>query len=409
MGKTIEDYVNGCDLCQRVKPRTHAPYGPLKPLSTPDRKWTHISYDFITGLPECEGKDGILVVVDRFSKGAHFIPCKIEGLTAESTARLFLDNVWKLHGTPESTISDRGTQFNNHFLKRLYELLDIKPSFSSAYHPETDGQTERVNQILENYLRNFVSHRQDDWVELLSQAEFSYNNHVSSTTGQSPFYLWYGEDPHFYPGAAREEKIPAAEDLAKRIKYVSDEAKAMINIAQERYKEQADKSRGIDPDFSVGDMVWLNRKNMKTDRPAKKLDWRYLGPYKVLEKVGRAYRLEIPKTWEIHPVFHSSLLEKVGEDNYDREPIPQPPEIINNEEEWEVEKILNSKIKRGKTEYLVRWKGFTTKSDEWVPFKDIENAQDMVNAFHELNPGAPLAPIPDKPTRSGRKRNVVRR
>lgn len=403
MAKVIEDYVAGCDWCQRSKPRTHPPYGPLKPLETPDRKWTHISYDFITGLPVCEGKDSILVVVDRFSKGAHFIPCTEKGLTGAEAARLFHDNVWKLHGTPESTISDRGTQFNNQFLKRLYELLDIKPSFSTAYHPETDGQTERVNQILENYLRLYVSHRQDDWVKLLPQAEYSYNIHASNTTGQAPFYIWYGEHPSFYPGAVREEKVPAAEDLAEKLKEVNAETKAMINMAQERYKEQADKHRAQDPEFAVGDMVWLNRKNIETNRPSKKLDWKYLGPYKVIERVGRrAYKLQLPKAVDIHPVFHVSLLEKVNKDNFNREPVPIPPVIVNNEEEWEVEKILDAKRVRNTVKYLIRWKGFGITEDSWEPLEHIIHAQEEIDRFYFENPNAPKAPQPGKATRSGR-------
>ena len=176
MTKMIEDYIQGCDLCQRSKARTHAPYGPLVPLHTPDRKWSHISYDFITKLPLSKGMDTIMVIVDRFSKGIHLVACKEEGLTGEVAAQIFLDNVWKLHGTPESTISDRGPQFNNQFIKRLYELLGIKPSFSTAYHPETDGQTERVNQIVELYIRMFTNDQQNDWANLLPLAEFSYNN-----------------------------------------------------------------------------------------------------------------------------------------------------------------------------------------------------------------------------------------
>jgi hypothetical protein len=144
MARQIKEYVDGCDICQRVKPRTHAKYGPLEPLETPHKKWESISYDFITKLPKSNGYDTVLVVVDRLSKGAHFIPCKEEGLTGEVMAQLFLDNVWKLHGTPKDTVSDRGPQWNNKFIKRLYELLQIKQSLSSAFHPESDGQTERV-------------------------------------------------------------------------------------------------------------------------------------------------------------------------------------------------------------------------------------------------------------------------
>lgn len=193
MGQTIHEYVSGCESCQRNKSRQHAPFGLLQPLQAPDRKWQSISYDFITDLPESEGKNAVLVVVDRFSKGAHFIPCNKEE-SAQSTARLFLDNVWKLHGLPSSAVSDRGTQFNNAFLKELYALLGIEMNLSTAFHPQTDGQTERLNQILEEILRHYVSERQDDWTKYLSVAEFAYNNHQSSTTKHSPFEIWYGEE-----------------------------------------------------------------------------------------------------------------------------------------------------------------------------------------------------------------------
>lgn len=402
MAKLIDDYVAGCDLCQRVKPVTHAQYGPLQPLQTPERKWTHISYDFITGLPESEGKDAILVVVDRFSKGAHFIPCTTKE-TGETTARLFLDYVWKLHGTPEDAVSDRGTQFNNQCMKRLYGLLDIHPSLSTAFHPQSDGQTERVNQILENYLRNFVTYRQDNWVELLALAEWSYNNHASNTTGQSPFFIWYGEHPQFYPQAAREEKVPSAEELAKQMLEVNKETKAMIELAQAQYKEQADKHRSEEPEWVIGDKVWLNRKHIQTDRPTEKLDYRRLGPYKIIEKIGRrAYKLKLPQSMKIHNVFHVSLLEKVKPDNFNRQPIPLPPVIIDEQEEYEVKAILNSRLKRSKVEYLVRWKGFGTEEQSWEPLENVKHAQEELDKFYRENPNAVKPKQAGTTTRSGR-------
>lgn len=393
MAKMIEEYCQGCDTCQRTKTRTHAPYGPLLPLKTPDRKWTHISYDFITGLPESEGKDTILVVVDRFSKGIHLIACKEEGLTADVAARLFLDNVWKLHGTPEHTVSDRGVQFNNQFLKRLYELLGIKPSFSTAYHPETDGQTERMNQAVEHFLRVFTSNRQDDWVKLLPMAEFSYNNHANASTGTSPFFLWYGEHPVFEAQEAREEFVPAAEELSRLIKEAGDEAKAAIKLSQVQHKEQADKHRKEAPEFEIGEEVWVNRKNMTTHRPSKKLDWKYIGPYKILAKIGkRAYKLDLPRGINIHPVFHVNLLEKKTADNFDRDPVPVPPITIDGEEEWEVDKILNSRWYRGKPEYLIRWKGFSVAHNSWEPQANVSNAKEALAKFHNENPLAAGSP-----------------
>lgn len=406
MARDIEDYVAGCDICKRTKSRRHAPYGKLLPLPTPDRKWTHISFDFITGLPESEGQDTILVVVDRFSKGVHLIPCKEEGLDAEKTARLFLDNVWKLHGTPLQTVSDRGTQFNNQFMKRLNELLGIKGSLSTAYHPQSDGQTERLNQVVEHFLRCFIADTQEDWVKLLPMAEFCYNNHNSSTTNSSPFFVWYGEHPAFNAQSPREEYVPAAEELAKQMQETNREVKAMIEIAQRRYKEQADKGRAEDPDFSVGDTVWLNRKNMNSHRPSKKLDWTHYGPYKVLEKVGkRAYRLDLPATIKVHPVFHVSLLEKDNPDNWERTPQPLPPVFVDGEEEWEVDKIVNSKTDRGKRKYLVRWKGFGISGDTWEPLEHLTGVEDLIEKFHLDNPNAVGSPNAKEPAkRKGRKK-----
>ena len=141
----------------------------------------------------------------------------------------------------------------------------------------------------------YVSQRQDDWAKYLSLAEFSYNNAVLSTTKQLPFYLWYGEHPAYNAEEPREEKAPSTEELTKKIKELSKETKALIQIAQEKYKEQADKNRTEEPEFMEGEKVWLDRTNITTDRPARKLDWRSLGPFKITQKIGqRAYKLELP-------------------------------------------------------------------------------------------------------------------
>ena len=194
MTKEVAKYVEGYDLCQRHKNRAEAPAGKLMPNSIPEKPWRHISANFIVKLPLAQGYDAILVVCDRLTKMAHFIPTT-EKTSAVGLARLFRDNVWKLHGLPESIISDRGAQFAAGIMKELNERLGIRTKLSTVYHPQTDGQTKRINQELEQYLRMFVDHRQEQWPEWLGTAEFAYNNKKHTATQISPFKANYGLNP----------------------------------------------------------------------------------------------------------------------------------------------------------------------------------------------------------------------
>src|SRR6266542_3662705 len=181
----IKDYCNSCTICGRIKPRRHKPYGLLKSLSIPMRPWDSISMDLIEQLPASAGFTAILVVVDRLSKQGIFIPTH-DTLTAVQLAGLFVLHVFSKHGVPGHVTSDRGSEFVSHFFRSLGTALDMKLHFTSGYHPEGDGQTEWVNQTLEQYLRAYCSYQQDNWSELLPLAEFAYNNAPSETTGVSP-------------------------------------------------------------------------------------------------------------------------------------------------------------------------------------------------------------------------------
>jgi len=192
--KEVKRYVEGYDQCQRMKNRVEMLAGKLKPNQVPERLWQHISVDFITKLPVSKGHDSILVVCDRFSKMSHFV-VTTEKMMVEGLARLFRDNVWKLHGLPESVILDRGPQFAAGLTRELNKMLGIKTKLSTAYHLETDGQTERTNQELEQYLRMYVNHRQSNWSEWLVTAEFAFNNKVHIMTKISPFQVNYGREP----------------------------------------------------------------------------------------------------------------------------------------------------------------------------------------------------------------------
>ena len=176
-----------------MKNRTEEPAGKLKLSEVPENLWTHLTVDFIMKLPVVVGKDAILVVYDRLSKMTHFV-ATTEGILAEGLARLFRDNMWKFHGLPESVILDRGPQFAVELTKELNRMLGIETRLSTTFHPQTDGQTERINQELEQYLQFFVEHKQKDWLEWLTSAEFAVNNKVHTATKVLPFMANYGRE-----------------------------------------------------------------------------------------------------------------------------------------------------------------------------------------------------------------------
>ena len=191
MRSEIKKYIKGCDACQRNKVRHDKKAAPLHPLPVPNGPWEEITIDLIGPLPTSEGKDAILVIVDRFSKMIRLTPT-LTNLTSTELAKIYRNEIWKLHGIPKSVTSDRGPQFAAEFTKNLFRGLGTKRNLSTAYHPQTDGQTERINQEVENYLRMFCNYRQDDWVQWLPMAEFQYNDKRHSGTGTTPFFLNYG-------------------------------------------------------------------------------------------------------------------------------------------------------------------------------------------------------------------------
>ena len=211
------------------------------PNSAPQVLWMHISADFITKLPLAQGYDAILVVCDQMSKMVHFIPTTEQTL-AKELVKLFRDNMWKLHGLPESIISDRGPQFAAELTKELNEMLGISTKLSTAYHPQTDGQTERMNQELEQYLRMFIDHQQETWLEWMATAEFAYNNKVQTSTQQSPFMVNHRRHPRMGFEVTREGKHLAAEDFAEQMKKVQEEAHVALLKSQDEMKQYADQN-----------------------------------------------------------------------------------------------------------------------------------------------------------------------
>jgi len=352
--------------------------------------------DFIEGLPLSQGHDTILVVVCRLTKMALFIPtCR--DIDAEDLAHIFLSQVFAKHGTPTDIVSDRGKHFISRFWRSLCQLLSIKANLSTAYHPETDGQTERVNQILEQYLRIYINYQQDDWVNFLPLAEFAYNNTSHSATMVTPFFANKGFHPKLEVSLASVVSDAAhsvASDLKELHQYLCDQ----IAHALKQYQVHSAPRRLPIPPFQVGDTVWLDSRNIKTTRPSKKLDHRFLGPFPIVEKVSsHAFRLGLSLALSrIHPVFHVSLLQPTSSSVIPARVVDPPlPIELDDSDEWEVNRILDSKLDRRRKGpgllYLVEWKGFDNTPDatSWEPPDHLANATDLVQAFHRAYPDKP--------------------
>ena len=318
-------------------------------------------------------------------KRAHFISTS-STLTAEGAAHLYRDNVWKHHGWPKKITSDRGPQFAVAFARKLNRLLGIKMGLSTAFHPQTDGQTERVNQELEQYLHLYTNYMQDDWNEYLASAEFTFNNRTHSSTGYSPFYLDYGRHPHTPISQEHASSSnPMAEEFMKRLEHSQKVAVEALERAAENMKKYADRARREEPELEIGQDVWLDMRNIKTTRPTKKLDDRRAGPFKVEKKISPvAYRITLPESWRVHPVFHISLLRPANLDE-SLHPIQDverpPPDIINQEEEFEVEDILDHRGSLRHRQYLVKWQGYPMSEATWEAKSNLKHAPDIVRAY----------------------------
>jgi hypothetical protein len=309
----VEEFVKQCLICQQAKHEHTHPAGTLQPLPIPTQIWEHLTMDFITGLPLSDGADVIMVVVDRLTKSAHFLALR-HPYTALQVAHLFLDNVVRLHGVPRSIVSDRDAVFTSVMWREIMKSVGTTLNYSTAHHPQTDGQSERVNQCLEQYLRCFVQDCPRKWRRALPMAEFWYNSSVHSSLGCSPFKALYGVDPSFgaMPNVSVATDSPVFDAMTER-QALTDMIRAQLQRAQDRIKRQADKQR-TDREFSVGDSVLLKlqpyAQSSVVNRPFQKLAFKYFGPYKIVTRVGAvAYQLALPPDSKVHPVFHISQLK----------------------------------------------------------------------------------------------------
>lgn len=380
MHADVASYVKHCPECQRSKALHQRPYGLLQPLPIPDERWHTVSLDWITGFSTtARGHNSILVFVDKLTKMVHLAPTS-KRCTVDETARLFFQHVESKHGTPRQLITDRDSRLTSDFWAQLSKRLGITMLMSTAFHPETDGQTERTNKVVEEVLRNFLGTSRS-WDDLLPFVEFAINNAKSASTGYSPFYLNYGAHPRTritnqIPGTP-DVSLPVLQQLFDNRDHALLRVRQLLQAAQDRQKHYADQHRRPHT-FLAGQQVLLSSKHLRfTGTGKRKLFPKFMGPFTIRDMVGHnAARLDLPSTWRIHNVFHVSLLRPYHARNTSR-PVPLPS-VVDGLPSYEVESIISHRdLKVGShtvRQYLVKWQGFLDEHNSWETVDDLPEA-----------------------------------
>ena len=376
MIKDITEFVLKCLTCQQVKAEHQVPSGLLQPITIPKWKWERITMDFVTGLPLTpRKKDSIWVIVDRLTKSAHFLAVRID-YSLEKLAELYINEIVRLHGVPISIISDRDPRFTSRFWIKLQEAMGSRVNFSTAFHPQTDGQSERVIQILEDMLRSCIIDFEGSWEKYLPLVEFAYNNSYQSSIQMAPYEALYG----------RKCRTPLCWTEMNEIKIVGpeliQETEDKVRLIRNRLKEASDRQKSYadlkrkDIKFSIGDKVFLKvspwKKVLRFGKKGK-LSPRFIGPYEILERVGPvAYRLALPPELErIHNVFHVSMLRRYRSDPahiIQAESVQIQPDLTYEEEPVqilarEVKELLNKKVPLVK----ILWRSHKAEEATWEP------------------------------------------
>jgi transposase InsO family protein len=395
----IDRYVRNCHPCKRASsPRDKTP-GLLQPLPVPDRPWQHISMDFTSFNKDKHGYDNVLVIMDRLSKESISIPCH-KTTTAEEMSSLFIYHIWRYFGPPDSIVSDRGPQFISAFWTEFCRLLGTKLKLSTAHHPQTDGQTEIMNQYLEQRLRPFVSYYQDNWSELLPMMDYAQLTLPHSSLGMSPFEVRNGFKARtsfdwIEPADAPRDLEPNAERARQRVQLVQDSwklARDMMARGQARMIKSANAHRR-EVDFKVKDYVWLDTKYWNTARPSLKLDNRNSGPFEIIAKEGNSFRLRLPASMKIHPVISPDKLRRSANDPLPGQVNgPVDPVEIAGDIEYEVEEVLAVKKQWNQLKYRVKWKGYEEEDLEWYSPSDLKGAPHKLKTFHLNHPALPGPP-----------------
>src|SRR5712664_1122728 len=381
MKEWIQQYVKGCGTCQQNKTITRPQRPPLYPIppkaGTPP--FSTIAMDWITKLPPSMGYDAILTITDHdCSKAVLLFPVK-ESMGAEELARLYFTKVFPHYGIPSKIISDRDPRLTSKLAKEICGEADIDQNISTAYHPQTDGQSEPTNQTLETYLRIFCNEQQNDWAKWIPFAQYAMNSCPSHTTKIPPYELLIGVIPKGQATPLRDA-IPSGTRLT-HLKEIRKKAHdAILHSQMLMIKDTSFRA------YQKGEKVWLDAKNLRTTHPTHKLRAKRYGPFPITNVLSHvAYQLRLPPSWMIHNVFHASYLSPYKETKeHGPNFLEPPPDILHGQPEWEVETIVGMRYygRKKELQYRVHWKGYPNAEDTWEPEKNI-HAPELIAQYRQ--------------------------
>ncbi len=368
--RDIRRFVASCPVCAQTKSSNSPPAGFLRPLPIPSRPWSHIALDFVTGLPPSAGNTVVLTVVDRFSKAAHFIPLpKLP--SAKETAQLMVDHVFKIHGLPTDVVSDRGPQFTSQFWGEFCLLIGASSSLSSGFHPQTNGQAERTNQILGRMLRSLTSQSPASWCDQFSWAEYAHNSLPSTATGLSPFHACLGYQPPLFTSQETESSVPSVQAFIQRCRRTWRRVRSALCRSRARTRQAANQHRVKAPRYVCGQKVWLSTQNLPLQVSSRKLMPRFIGPFsivKVLSPVAVKLRLS-NQLRRVHPVFHVSCIKPVI--RIPTRPTHPPPALDEGSSIYRVRRLLDVRPRGRGHQFLVDWEGYGPEERRWIPARDV--------------------------------------
>jgi hypothetical protein len=400
--ESVDKYVRNCHVCKRFKATRNKYSDLLNSLSISDRSWTNVIMNFVIELSENKEFNAILMIVNKLTKMHHYISCTAEedDTSAQKTVKLLIHNVWKLHELSSIIVSDRDSQFVLLVWKTVCKTLKINIKLSIAFHSETNNQSEIANQKMKRYLRSYCNYRQDDWFEWLSTTEFASNAATSASIELFVFMTNYDFESRMSFDSSNSNDEVSRERLSirervltkktaiiiEKMRNIWDFTKKKLADAQHKQKRYADQKRTLSSEYVIENEIWLFIKNIKTERSSRKLNHKWIESYKIKKIVRNACQLDLSQSMKIHDTFHISLLRKVANDSLTEQIQSSSSSIViddQNEEEYEIDDILNSRYHYEKLQYKVVWTDHSSDRAWYFAENFQEHSKEIFIDYHQ--------------------------